>query len=345
MKPRINTSFHKHFSPMLTFVAISALAVCACLCACTPTDRKPAGPLEKITMACAALPETALAQVAQSQGYYREEGLEVTAHLHPYGKLALDEMLDGKADFATVAETPFMFAAMRGEKIAVIATIHVSNLGHAILARRDRGIHSLGDLKGKKIAATLGTTAHFFLDSMLVTHGIFRKDVKVVDLKAEKIPDALVRGDVDAAVAFSPYMELTRQKLGDRGIMFRDKDIYRYTFNVVASRDVIRKNPAKVRKMLRALVRAEEFVRENPATAQKVVSDFSKIDIAMLRDTWPNARFAVNLDQSLILSLEDESNWAIRGGLTGNSKVPNYLDFIYLDGLAAVKPGAVRILR
>jgi sulfonate transport system substrate-binding protein len=326
-------------------VAAAALALGACFCACTRTDRKPAGPPEKITIAYATLPETALAQVAQARGYYREEGLEATAHLHPYGKLALNEVLEGKADFATVAETPIMFAIMSGKKISVIATIHASSLGHAIMARRDRGVLSFADLKGKKIAATVGTTSHFFLDTMLVTHGISRKAVEVVDMKAEKIPDALARGDIDAASAFSPYMELTHKKLGDRVIIFRDRDIYRYTFNVVASQDFIRKNPVKVRRMLRALVRAEEFARDNPAAAQKIVSDFSGIEIAILRDTWPNANFTINLDQSLLLALEDESRWAVNSGLTTTRNVPNYLDYIYFDGLTAVKPEAVRILR
>ena len=110
-----------------TAIAVAALAICACFFACSRTDQKPAGPPEKVTIAYATLPETALAQVAQSRGYYREEGLEVTARLHPYGKPALEDLLTGKADFATVAETPVMFAIMKGEKISVIATIQTSS--------------------------------------------------------------------------------------------------------------------------------------------------------------------------------------------------------------------------
>ena len=97
--------------------------------------------------------------------------------------------------------------------------------------------------------------------------------------------------------------------------------------------------------MLRALVRAEAFVRENPAEAQKNVADFSGVDIGIVRDIWADASFTVSLDQALILALEDESRWAIDAGLIGARKVPNYLDFIYFDGLKSVKPGAVRILR
>jgi NitT/TauT family transport system substrate-binding protein len=82
--------------------------------ACTKADRKPAGPLERITIAYSASPDAALAQVAQAKGYYLLEGLDVAPQRHPYGKVALDAMLEGKADFATVAETPVMFAIMNG---------------------------------------------------------------------------------------------------------------------------------------------------------------------------------------------------------------------------------------
>ena len=331
--------------PIRFTITLSALVLAICFSACTRTDQKPAGPPEKITIAYSTLPETALAQVAQSRGYFRAEGLEVTPHLFPYGKRALEDLLAGQADIATVAETPVMFAIMKGDKISIIATIHTSSLGHAIMARKDRGILSLADLKGKKIAATLGTTSDFFLDAMLITHGISRKDVQVVDLKAEEIPDALARGAVDAVSTFTLYTALTQKKLGDRVITFRDKDINWYPFNIVATQEFIRKNPGKVKKMLRALVKAEEFVRGNPAEAQKIVADFSGIEIAIIREIWADADFTVTLDQSVILALEEESRWAMKGRLTNTRKVPNYLDFIYFDGLKSVKPEAVRILR
>ncbi len=63
--------------------------------------------------------------------------------MHPYGKTALKEVLEGKADFATVAETPVMFAIMKGEKISIIATIQTSSRNSAIMARKDKGILTL----------------------------------------------------------------------------------------------------------------------------------------------------------------------------------------------------------
>jgi sulfonate transport system substrate-binding protein len=150
---------------------------------------------------------------------------------------------------------------------------------------------------------------------------------------------------VDAISTFHPYIIPAQKRLGVSAIMFQDKDIYSPTFNVVAKQEFIRQNPEKVKKVLRALIRAEEFVRQNKTEAQKMVADFSGVDLSLVRETWDVYNFAVTLNQSLLLALEDESKWAIRNRLTDSVKIPNYLDYVYLDGLASLKPKAVNILR
>lgn len=326
-------------------VAVAVVVICIFFLTCSRADQKPGGPPEKITIAYSSATDVVLAVVAELQGYYRQEGLEVTPHLHPYGKLALKDVLEGKADFATVAETPVMFEIMNGEKISVIATIQTSNKDSAIVARRDRGIRTASDLKGRTLAVTLGTTADYYLDAFLATHGISRKELQVVDLKPEALADALANGDVDAISAFNPYIIQAQNKLGARGISFVDEDLYTLTFNIVAKQEFISRNPAKVRKLLNALIKAERFVGENPEKALKLVADFSRMDMPLVREILADASFHVALDQALVLAMEDESRWAIKGGLTDKTKIPNYLDFIYFDGLMSVMPEAVRILR
>ncbi len=326
-------------------IALTVLSAALLLLSCARTGQKAAGPTEKVTIAISATTESVLAEVAQMQGFFKQEGLETTVRKHPYGRPCLEDMLAGKADLATVAETPVMFAVMRGEKISVIATIESSQKGNAIIARKDRGIHTFKDLKGKSIGVTPGTVSDFFLDSILLLNGFSRNDAKIVNLTAEKMSHALTNGDIDAASTFNPYTSQAEKKLGERGITFQDENIYTWTFNVVARQEFIRNNPGKIKKLLRALIKAEEFVTKNPASAQKVVADFSGIDIGIVGSVWADTNFRVSLDQALILALEDESLWAIKNGLTNAVKVPNYLNFMYVDGLHDVKPDAVKILR
>jgi ABC-type nitrate/sulfonate/bicarbonate transport system substrate-binding protein len=331
--------------PLLLIAVVSALVIGSNFFACTRADQKPMGPPEKITIAYATPPYTALADIAQAQGYFRLEGLEATPSFHSTGKDALEEVLEGKADVATVSETAVMFAIMNGQKISIIATIQAYNKTVAIISRKDRGIRTPLDLEGKRIAVPLGTGGEFFLNAFLTAQGISRQDVTMVNLKIDKMTDALANGDVDAVSTWQPFLSQTQKKLGDKGITFYDEDIYMQTFNIVATQGYIHKNPARINKMLRALIKAEEFVVRNPAEAQKIVAEFRKMDRTLLSNMWEGNTFSVTLDQSLLFALEDESRWAIKSGLTGKTNIPNYLDYIYLDGLTSVKPKAVRIVR
>ncbi len=52
----------------------------------------------------------------------------------------------------------------------------------------------------------------------------------------------------------------------------------------------------------------------------------------------------MRLDQALLTLLEDEGRWAIHNKLVDGEKVPNYLHFLYLDGLEKIKPEAVSVI-
>ena len=331
--------------PVLITVALAALVISSNFLACSRTDEKAAVPPEKVTLALSTPPYTVLADLAQAQGYFRQEGLEATPHFHSTGIATLNEALAGKADFISIGDTPFMFAIMRGEKLAIIATIQTSNKADAIFARKDKGIRTPLDLKGKKIGVTLGTGGDFFLGAFLAIHGVARKDIQAVNLKPEEMLLALTAGDVDALSVWSPFLNQAQNKLGDRGLTFYGEDLYTQTFNIAATQESIHRNPGRVKKLLRALIKAEEFAGQQPAKARQIVADTRQMDRASLDEAWADNTFRVSLDQSLLLALEDESRWAIKAGLAHGGKIPNYLDFVYLDGLASVKPAAVRILR
>lgn len=299
----------------------------------------------KITVACTVQPESSLVHIALNKGFFAEEGLKIDPQMHTYGKPALQSVLDGKAELATVAETPIMFAALNGEKIFIIANIFTSNENNAIIARKDRGIASPKDLRGKRIAFTPGTTSDFFMDSFLAANGIERKDVTAVGLKPAEIFDALVTGKVDAACIWNfPLIQL-RKELGAKGITFLDKEIYTQTFNIAGQRDFVTKNPETIRKFLRALIKAEQFADQHPEEAEGIVAAVLQIDKKLAHEVWNVFNFRVSLDQSLLVVLEDETRWAIRNNLTKSREMPNYLSYIHADPLKAVNPSTVRIMR
>ena len=298
--------------------------------------------LQKITVAYTYQPQSALAHVAVAKGYFAEEGLEVQSLMHTYGKASLQSLLDHKADFAAVAETPFMFNVLKGEKIFVIANIEASGRNNAIVARKDAGISAPGDLKGKRIGFTPGTTSDFFLDSMLTVIGLTRQSIQPVPLKPEEMLAAIVEKRVDAVCTWNYPLTQIKRQLGPNGVLFYDPIIYTETFNFAAQQDFVQKNPETVRSFLRALIKAENFVALHPDEAQAIMSSATKTDLDLIREVWNAFNYRVVLDKKLLITLEDETRWAMKNKLTDQTVIPEYQNYIHLDSLRAVKPDAIR---
>ena len=300
---------------------------------------------QKITVAFTTQPQSTLVHVAFAKGYFSDQGLDVQALMHSFGKAALESLLDGKADFATVAETPLVFSVLRGDRIFVVANIESSSTNNVILARKDAGIVSPLDLKGKAVGFTPGTTSDFFLDSFLTAQGLTRQEIRPVALKPDEMADAMAQKKVDAISTWNYPLTLIRRQLGANARVFFDPQIYTETFNIAAMQDYVQKNPETVKRFLRALVQAENFVTKHPEQAQDLMADAIKVDKALVREVWSAFNYQVALDQTLLITLEDETRWAMKNKQTDQTAMPAYANFIHVDSLRAVKPEAIRMNR
>jgi NitT/TauT family transport system substrate-binding protein len=305
----------------------------------------PTGPLEQLTIAATTeYPGSCPIFVAQEKGYFAAERLLVTIHPHSSGKAALDSALEGRADLGTVADVPVMFAVMNGQPVSIVATIFSAEKDHGIIGRRDRGITTPASLKGKRIGVTVGTSGHFVLDAFLNRQKLSNTEVQMLNLRPEELSGALKRGEVDAAVTWQPLLGVLREQLGGNGADFYGEGIYDLVFNLAGKRDYIVGNPEKIKKVLRAVIQGARFCKDAPDMAREILAKAMKTDAAKLKEHWPSYRFEVTLHQSLVLALEDETRWAIKNKLPGAAKMPNYLNYLYLDGLLAVSPAAVSVI-
>lgn len=328
---------------LISYLFLIGASYCLMLSGCKA--KKPAGPPEKVTIALTTNLNPVLAKIADAKGFFREEGLDVALQLHSSGIATLQSLLDGKADLATVADTPIMFAMMKGASLSVLSTIQTSTRNEAIVARKDRGIASAADLKGRRVGVTLGTSGDYFLDSYLVLNALSRKDVVIVNLKPDEMSDALLQGRVDAVSIWNPLVLNLVKELGEHGVRLHNESAYTETFDIVTMQALTRQRPEAIRRLLRALVKAESFVAANPQESQRIMAEFCGIDSKLLEGIWNDFQFNISLSQSLLFSLEDQAGWAIKNGLVERRDLPNFLEALYVDGLMAVKPDAVRLIR
>src|SRR4030042_773195 len=304
-----NFKAHLRFTALF-FAAFAVIAFSAAGC------QQQTGPPEKITIAYTTASNGFLTDIAFVKGYFTEAGLDATPQPHAFGKIALNAVIEGKADLGTVADTPIMFAVMAGRKITVLAVIQTSNRNEAIVARQDRGIVKPSDLKGKSIGIVLGTASDFFADAFLNAHGMDRKQVKIIDMKPEEMAAALGTGKVEAVSIWNPGLIQLQRELGNNGRTFYGENLYTSTFCVAAWQDFVAKNPEAIKKVLRALIKAEAFVQQHHEESRRLVAEFIKMDKAYLDEIWGLYAYRGTLDQALLINLEDQTRWAMKYRLT-----------------------------
>ncbi len=97
-------------------------------------------------------------------------------------------------------------------------------------------------------------------------------------------------------------------------------------------------------RFLESLSQAEDFVINHPAQAKAIVKNQMSLSDAYADKVWSQNQFSLSLDQSLLVAMQDEAQWLINNNLTNALFVPNFVDYVYVDGLNSVKPGAVNII-
>jgi len=262
------------------------------------------------------------------------------------GAGALDGVINGEADLVVgTTEFPLVGKALGQAKIRAIAGISKSDFIY-IIARKDRGIEEVADLKGKKIGTTFGTIAEFFLGRFLTLNNISLRDITLIDVKTpDEWINAVVKGDIDAIATAQPYADAARKRLGTNAMVWPAQSSRRLYALAIAADAWIARHPEQAGQFLKALAQAEEYAIRHPAEAKAIVGKRLNLDAEYMETVWSQNQFTLSLDQSLILSMEDEARWMMENNLTGEKHMPNFLDYIYEDGLKTMKPEAVNIIR
>ena len=322
---------------------------CVCLLAlgfllgCNQT--REAGELtEALTLAAYAGDTTSLIWIAEDQGFFADNGLDVEIEAYEAGKLAADALLAGEADIATAAEFVFVSQSFDHDDLRVFGAIATAQVNE-VVARVDRGIRHPSDLRGKRIGVTRKSAGEFFLGRFLLFNGLFFEDVEVVDLSPSAIVQAMSNGEIDACLTWDPNVYEIKNRLGENSISWpgqSDQDLY---FVLIGRLDWVRSNPETVERFVRAIVQAEEYLEENAAEVQQAIQERFEYESAYVQYIWPRQSFEVTLPQALIIAMEDEARWRIENDLTDKPTVPNYLDFLLREPLEAVHPEAVTVIR
>lgn len=335
MKMRDNA---RYLSLFASFVIFAILPFSSCT--------KPADPQKAEKLRIAIYPDTvsALIYIAQEQGFFKRHGLDVSLENYQTGVLAVNGLTAVKAEVARATEFVLAIQGFKRQDLRVIAAISFSD-SMEVIARRDRGIKNPEDLKGKIVGVPKTTIAEFFLNNFLAFNTILPGEVRTIDLKPADLVKALSEGKIDAAACFPPFSDTMKKNLAGNAISWPIQDGQDYHLVLIIRDELIKNRPLAVTAFLKGVIEADDFLRKDEDRAQRIVERALGLDHGSVANTWAKTRFRVGLDQSLLTLLEDEGRWAIRNKLVDGQKVPNYLNFLYLDGLEKIKPDVVTVIR
>ncbi len=300
------------------------------------------GPVEKITVAAAEYLTGVLIYVAEEQGYFERNGLDVTIIGYESGKACADALIDGEADISTSADNVLVSNSFEHTDLRVLGTVATKQVKE-LVARKDKGITTTDDLIGKRIGVTKKSGAEFQLGVFLTLKGLSQQDVELVDLKPSEMLEAISNGDVDAVFVWDPYLYDIKKELGENVVSFPGgEDFY---FVLITKENWIKNNPAAAERFIKSLLEAEDYIKDNPEESKEFAKDRFDYDSDYIDYSWPKQEFTVILSQAMLITFEEQTRWRIEHGLTDATEVPNYLDYIYTNALEELDPSAITIIR
>jgi len=304
------------------------------------------GPTESITLG-AQISEVAIPLfVAQDQGFFEQNGLAVTVKAYDTGLKALNGMLNGEVDVvATVSEYVMVGKILDNQPVKTIGILDKIDFV-SIVARKDRGIERASELRGKRVGVLLGTNIEFFLGRFLELHRINAKDVTSVDIGTyPHSVDAVVSGKVDAVLCVPPYDKVAQSQLGNNAVVFpAQSGQLAYTL-IVCGSEWLKLHSNVAERFLKAMNQAERYMIQHPQESRAIAKRKLNLTDDDITKIWLQNEYSLTLDQSLITAMEEEARWMIKNKLTREKTIPDFTNYIYVDGLNAIKPEAVNIIR
>lgn len=254
----------RRFTTLITALAVTVLTVVTGAgCGASDAAEDSAGgtgpaDLTKVTLRVGDQKGASLQSLLAAAGQLNGTTYKISWSQFTSGPPLLEAVNAGAVDFGSVGNTPPVFAAAAGSKIAIIGGTSVRLEGQAIVVPKDSPLRTAADLKGKKVAVAKGSSANAQLLGVLKKNGLRFTDVQPQFLQPADALSALSAKRVDAWATWEPYTAQAEQQTGARILVDGNGVTNGYGFQV-SSRSAL-KNKGKTAALKDFLARYQRAV-------------------------------------------------------------------------------------
>ena len=210
--------------------------------------------------------------VARDKRFFAAEGLDTQVTSFTSGPTLIKGLVSDQLEVGVLGFTNAVTWSAQGADLKIIGKVQEGY--HSLIARNDRGIKTVKDLKGKSIASqSAGSTADIVLKGVVLKRaGLTDKDLQIVYTAPSTALASLRAGRVDTAFLFEPYDSVARLVLPVTELYEVGKSWPFPCMVVIASGKFIKEQPENVGKTLASIKRSIEFMRQSPGEASKVLA-------------------------------------------------------------------------
>lgn len=207
---------------------------------------------------------------------FEEEGIEIEWVMSQGSNNSLEFLNSNSVDFGSSAGAAALISKANG---APIQNVYIFSKPEwtALVTNPDSAIDSVEDLKGKQVAATLGTDPYIFLLRALNEEDISSDEVDIVNLQHGDGASALNSGSIDAWAGLDPHMARVETE-SNAQLFYRNPDFNTYGFLNVRE-DFAEMFPEYVNQIIEAYEKAREWTIENPNEAAQILADEAGIEL------------------------------------------------------------------
>ena len=269
-------------------VAVLALVLASVLAACGSDDGDDnASGSKKLTPVKLQLQWYAQAQfagyyAAVAEGYYKDEGLDVSIAEGSADIVPIDSLTAGDVDYAISWVPKVLGSIEKGAKITDVAQIFERSATTQI-SMKDKSITEPAQLAGKKVGSW-GYGNEWELFAGMQKAGVNLGDITLIQQAFDM--NGFLDGDIDAAQAmtYNEYAQVLETKNPKTGELYQPEDLNVIDWNKVGTamlQDAIWANSEKLSdpayqdqttRFIKASIKGWVYSRDNPAEAAKIVT-------------------------------------------------------------------------
>jgi NitT/TauT family transport system substrate-binding protein len=224
--------------------------------------------------------------VAMAKGFFKAHGVDITGVLTSAGGgTSVRNTLAGDMPFGEVALPAAIEAINNGVPLRIIGAGAQSIADILWMAKKGSPLHSIDDLKGKKVAYTSPGS----VTNMLILMALKKKNIPVSSLKIVAAGDlganlsAVLNGAVDSAMAGEPIWSQNEDKLQP---VFWSKDVLSpnmmQTVSVTTA-EFEKEGAAKLRGVLAGRAEGVAYIEAHPDESADIVAKAFNGDSALYR--------------------------------------------------------------